>query len=124
MLAPLGPGDAVLRRFSAEARRWTTATPVVLPGRDRRRGRARPHRVLARLLRHAGIAEALLASAAFEPAPRLAGSALAHRYRRPRHRARSPVAHLTVAWRTAVIVPFALGAGTGYGLGLLVPLPG
>ena len=83
VLAPLAPGDAVLRRFRAEARRWTTATPVVLPGRDHRRGRARPHRALRRLLRHAAIAGALLESATLEPAPRVAGSAPANRYRRP-----------------------------------------
>ena len=59
VLAPLDRGDAVLRRFRAESRRWTTATPVVMPGCDHRRGRPRPHRALRRLLRHAGIAEAL-----------------------------------------------------------------
>ena len=123
MLAPLHPGDAVLRRFTAESTRWTTATPVVLPGCDHRRGRPRPHRALARLLRHAGIAEALLESATLEPAPRAAGSALARRYRRPRHLARFPVTHLSVTWRTAVAGPLAFGAGTGYGLGLLVPAP-
>ena len=123
VLAPLDRGDAVLRRFRAESRRWTTATPVVLPGRDHRRGRPRPHRALARLLHHAGIADALLESAALEPAPRLAGSAPAHRYQRPRHLAHYPFAHLSVTWRTAVAGPLALGAGTGYGLGLLVPVP-
>ena len=123
MLVPLGPGDALLRRFRTESRRWTTATPVVLPGRDHRRGRPRPQRALARLLRHAGIAEVLLESAALEPAPRAAGSAPARRYRRPRHLVRYPVSHLTVTWRTAVAGPLVLGAGTGYGLGLLVPVP-
>ena len=123
VLAPLNSGDAVLRRFRAEARRWTTATPVVLPGRDHRRGRARPHRALARVLRHACLAEALVASATLEPAPRLAGSASAHRYHRPRHLAHFPVHHLSVTWRTALVGPLALGAGTGYGLGLLVPAP-
>ena len=123
VLAPLGATDAVLRRFRAEAQGWTTATPVVLPGCDHRRGRARPHRALARVLRHAGLAEALLESATLEPAPRLAGSAPAYRYRRPRHLAHYPVTHLSVTWRTALVGPLALGAGTGYGLGLLVPLP-
>ena len=122
MLAPLDPADAVLRRFRAEAQAWTSATPVVLPGRDHRRGRPRPHRALARLLRHAGLAEALLESAALESAPRIAGCAPAHRYRRPRHLAHFPVQHLTVTWRTALAGPLALGAGTGYGLGLLVPV--
>ena len=123
VLAPLAAKDPVLVRFRAEGRAWTTATPVVLPGRDHRRGRARPHRALARVLRHAGLAEALLESATLEPAPRVAGSASAHRYRRPRHLAHLPVTHLSVTWRTAVIGPLALGAGTGYGLGLLVPAP-
>ena len=70
-----------------------------------------------------GIAEALLESATLEPAPRLAGSAPAYRYRRPRHLAHYPVTHLSVTWRTALVGPLALGAGTGYGLGLLVPAP-
>ena len=123
MLAPLERGDAVLRMFRCEAVVWTTATPVVLPGRDHRRGRPRPHRALARLLRHAGVAQALLESATLEPAPRIAGCADAARYRRPRHLARYPVTHLSVTWCTAVAGPLALGAGAGCGLGLLVPAP-
>ena len=123
VLAPLKRADAVLRTFRAHAQAWTTATPVVMPGCDHRRGRARPHRALRRLLRHAGLAEALLESATLEPAPRLSGSAPAHRYQRPRHLAHYPVAHLSVTWRTALVGPLALGAGTGYGLGLLVPAP-
>ena len=123
MLAPLERGDAVLRMFRCEAVVWTSATPVVLPGRDHRRGRPRPHRALARLLRHAGVAQALLESATLEPAPRIAGCAEAARYRRPRHLAQLPVTHLSVTWRTAVAGPLALGAGAGCGLGLLVPAP-
>ena len=122
-IAPLDPADAILRAFDAEARTWTTATPVVLPGCDHRRGRPRPHRALARLLRHAGIAPALLETGIFEPAPRVAGVAHARRYRRPRHLAHYPVAHLTVEWCTPVAGPLVLGAGAGYGLGLLVPAP-
>ena len=123
VLAPLKSADTVLRTFRAHAQAWTTATPVVMPGCDHRRGRPRPHRALRRLLRHAGIAEALVASATLEPAPRLAGSAPAHRYQRPRHLAHFPVHHVSVTWRTALAGPLALGAGTGYGLGLLVPVP-
>ena len=121
LLVPLGAGDAVLRRLRTAARVWTSATPVVLPGHDHRRGRPRPHRALARLLRHAGIAQALLESATLEPAPRIAGCAEANRYRRPRHLARYPVTHLSVTWRSAVAGPLALGAGAGCGLGLLMP---
>ena len=41
VLAPLSSADAVLRRFRAKAKAWTTATPVVLPGWDYRRGHPR-----------------------------------------------------------------------------------
>ena len=124
VLAPLRPGDAVLHRFRADAQAWTTATPC-----GAARLRPPPGDAPVRTGRFDGccatpvIAEALVESATLEPAPRLAGSAPAHRYRRPRHLAHYPVAHLSVTWRTALVGPLALGAGTGYGLGLLVPAP-
>ena len=123
MLAPLAGRDPVVARYLGVASRWTTATPVILPGHDHRRGKARPHRTVERLLRHAGIAEALVESVTLEPAPRLHGSEHALRYRRPRHLARYPCGHLSVRWTTPVAGPLALGAGVGYGLGLLVPAP-
>ena len=104
-------------------RRGRRQRPWCCPAATTAGAGARPHRALRRLLRHAGLAEALLESATLEPAPRVAGSAPAHRYRRPRHLAHYPVAHLSVTWRTALVGPLALGAGTGYGLGLLVPVP-
>ena len=53
MLAPLPAADRVVARFLGKGRQWTTATPVVLPGRDHRRGKPRPRRTVARLMRHA-----------------------------------------------------------------------
>ena len=123
VLGPVAPTDPVLARFRAAARRWTTATPVVLPGHDHRRGRPRPHRTVRRLLRHAAIAEALVEAVAMEPAPAVHGSADAARYRVPAHLARYPRTHMTVRWAMPFTGPLALGAGTGYGLGLLVPAP-
>ena len=123
MLAPLPHPDRVVARFLGVATRWTTATPVVLPGHDHRRGKPRPERSVARLLRHAGIAPGLAASVTMEPHPRLAGSESAHRYRRPAHLAHYPCQHLSVRWTAPLAGPLALGAGTGYGLGLLVPVP-
>ena len=123
MLGPVAPADPVLARFRGVARRWTTATPVVLPGHDHRRGRPRTHRAVRRLLRHAGLDEALVEAVTLEPAPTVHGSAHAPRYRRPVHLARYPCTHLTVQWVMPFTGPLALGAGTGYGLGLLVPAP-
>ena len=121
-LAPLPGTDPVLARFLGEGLVWTTATPAVLPGWDSRRGRVRPGRAVRRLLRHAGVDEALLASAVLEPCPRLPGSGHAHSYLRPDHLVRYPATHLSLAWTSPVRGPVALGAGAGYGLGLLVPV--
>ena len=124
VLAPLAGADPLLGRLLGESRVWTTATPVVLPGYDHRRGRARPQRSVRRMLRHAGVGEALVESVALEPGPRLAGSAHPARYRRPRHLARYPCVHLSVRWTMPVTGPLALGAGVGYGLGLFLPVGG
>lgn len=123
MLGPLASTDPVLARFRGVARRWTTATPVVLPGHDHRRGRPRPQRTVRRLLRHAGLDAALVESVTLEPAPAVHASAHAARYRRPAHLAGYPCTHLSVRWTVPLAGPLALGAGTGYGLGLLVPAP-
>lgn len=114
--------DPMVRRLTATARTWTTATPVVLPGFDTRRGRPRPDKALRRVLRHASFSETLVDTATLEPSPRAQGAAYARRYRRPRHLASLPATHLTIAWRTPVAGPLCLGAGDGYGLGLMVPL--
>ena len=122
MLAPLPDTDPMLARYRGTGRSWTSATPVVLPGYDSLRGRPRPERSVGRLLRHAGIAESLLERATFERGKRLRGSAHPLSYRRPAHLARYPFVHLTLEWTVPVRGPLSLGAGTGYGLGLFVPV--
>ena len=122
MLAPLPDTDPMLARYRGTGRSWTSATPVVLPGYDSLRGRPRPERSVGRLLRHAGIAESLLERATFERGKRLRGSAHPLSYRRPAHLARYPFVHLTLEWTVPVGGPLSLGAGTGYGLGLFVPV--
>ena len=121
ILAPLASPDPMMDRYRGEAICWTSATPVVLLGHDHRRGRPRPHRSIRRLLRHAGIAEALVESVTMEPAGRLPGSECPARYRRPQHLAYYPCQHMSVRWKIPVTGPLALGAGIGYGLGLFMP---
>ena len=122
MLAPIAEPDPMLARYRGEGRCWTSATPVVLPGYDSLRGRVRPERSVRRLLRHARICETLLERAAFSRGSRLRGSVHPLACRRPRHLEGYPCLHLTVEWTEPVRGPLALGAGTGYGLGLFVPV--
>ena len=122
MLAPLVLPDPMLARYRGTGRRWTSATPVVLPGYDSLRRRPRPERSVGRLLRHAGISESLVERATFGHGKRLRGSAHPRSYRRPAHLARYPCVHLTLDWTDPVRGPLSLGAGTGYGLGLFVPV--
>ena len=122
MLAPIAEPDPMLARYRGEGRCWTSATPVILPGYDSLRGRARPERSMRRLLRHAGICEALLERAVFSRGSRLRGSAHPLACRRPRHLERYPCLHVTLEWAEPVRGPLSLGAGTGYGLGLFVPV--
>ena len=120
-LVPVAGHDPILARYYGEARTWTTATPVVLPGHDRRRGRSRPERIVGRLLQHAGISEAMVERVTMEPAARLRGSDVPTRYRRPDHLRKYPCRHMSIRWRTTVTGPVVLGAGIGYGLGLFIP---
>ena len=120
-LAPVSGRDGVLAGYYGEAKTWTTATPVVLWGRDHLRGRPRPERSARRLLRRAGIPEALVEGVTMEPAGRLRGSAMPARYARPRHLAGYPCQHMSIRWRKPVAGPILLGAGIGYGLGLFLP---
>jgi CRISPR-associated protein Csb2 len=118
ILLPASRDDKLIGRFTTDSTTWTTATPVVLPGHDHRRGKARPERALSRLLRYAGIPQALVESVTFEPGPRLRGSPRAVDCRLPRHLAGRPLVHLSVRWKLPVAGPLALGAGVGYGFGV------
>ena len=122
ILAPIAGNDPTLSKYCGEATTWTTATPVVLPGHDSRRGRSRPERIVGRLLRHAHIPEAMVDGVAMEPAARLRGSDMPTRYRRPEHLSMYPCRHMSIRWRRPVTGPVVLGAGIGYGLGQFIPV--
>jgi len=111
--------DKLIDHFTRPSFEWTTATAIVLPVLDYRRGKPRPERTLRRLLRHAGISESLLESATFESAPTLNASMHARECRLPQHLRNLPMTHLSIRWTRPLAGPFALGAGAGYGFGVL-----
>ena len=112
--------DGVTDLYTGEAREWTTAVAAVLPGHDQRRGKPRPARAARRLLRFAGIPESAVEDVRFEAAAVVSGAGQSAEAPVPSHLARYPRSHVTVRFRDRVTGPFWLGAGVGWGLGLLV----
>ncbi len=119
MLIPTAADDPVLWRYNGKAQKWTTATPVVLPGFDTRRGKPRPARAARRMLQHADIPEELVEAVDFEPAAQLSGVFPVGDYRVPSHLKEYPRTHLSIRFREPVVGPLCLGAGSGIGMGLL-----
>lgn len=120
-LAPIEEHDAILKMYCGEGKSWTTATPVIFPGYDSRRGQPRPERIIGRILRHARISESMLDSVRVEPAAQLCGSNMPMQYQRPEHLKKYPCRHISIQWKESVNGPICFGAGIGYGLGLLIP---
>lgn len=112
--------DAVLAQFLRAATRWTSASPVILPGFDTRRGRPRPAKAARRLLRHAGIPMEAVRRIELHPAPELAAVCAAQAIQVPRHLRDYPRAFVTLEFHRPVNGPLVLGAGAGLGLGLLI----
>ena len=121
LLADASADDRVADAFMHSSCRWTSVTPVVLPGFDHRRGKPRPQRTARRLLRHAGIPQAAVQRVVLEPTGRLPGTGHATDYPVPRHLDQYPRTHLTIEFHDRVRGPLFLGAGVGVGLGLLAP---
>lgn len=112
--------DNVTNLYTTHSQVWTSATPVVLTGLDHRRGKPRPRRAVQRLLRFAGIPAAAVAEVDIEPAGTLPGTMPAHQAIAPKHLRRYPRTHVTLCFNSPVAGPLYLGAGVGWGLGLLI----
>ncbi|MCE9664890.1 type I-U CRISPR-associated protein Csb2 [Halomonas sp. M5N1S17] len=112
--------DAVFANFLRPATRWTSASPVILPGFDTRRGRTRPAKAAKRLLRHAGIPLEAVRHIELHPAPELAAVCTAQSIQVPRHLRDYPRVFVTLEFHRPVNGPLVLGAGAGLGFGLLI----
>jgi CRISPR-associated protein Csb2 len=119
ILVPADTDDRLQGAYLAKSARWVSATPIVLPGWDSRRGKPRPAKALRHLLAHADIDPALLEAADFHPAPILAGAMPSNAARLPQHLDKRPRTHLDLRLRHPIAGPIALGAGVGYGYGLM-----
>ena len=118
LLTLLSKNDAQLQSYVRPAVRWSTVTPVVLPGHDEVKP-AKAAGLLRRAFVHAGVSAELLDKAHLEW--RLVGYRpgveLATRYQRPESM-RLPRLHVRVRWPEPIPGPLAVGAGRYRGLGL------
>ena len=123
LLEPMGgpERDAVLQRYVAPSQRWTSAVPAVLPGFDRgRKGRPRAAKTIRRMLRFAGLGADSVAAAELHIEPVATGARGAGDYAVPAHLRKYPRKHITIEFHEAMPGPILVGAGVGWGLGLLV----
>jgi CRISPR-associated protein Csb2 len=118
-LDPLPPGDWVLRRYIEASDRWSTVTPVVLPGHDDRSAR-KAERLLRKAFLQAGfepevvdtIQELEWRKVAFR-----AGADLANRYLPP-DKVSGPMFHVRVRFAKPLVGPIAIGSGRHRGMGV------
>jgi CRISPR-associated protein Csb2 len=141
LLTILPRSDHVLKQYVGEARRWSTVTPVILPGYDdpdhlRRKlqaggGAETQKRYLARLnariedlirkaFRQAGYSNELIDRSELEwqQVGFRAGVDLASRYLPPQNLNNAPRIHVCVNFPSPVTGPIAIGSGRFRGFGL------
>lgn len=119
LLEPLPLGDAVVQRYIAASDRWSTVTPVILPGHDDRSAK-KAERLLRRAFLQAGfehevvegIQELEWRKVGFRP-----GVALASHYLPP-DKIHGPLFHVRVRFSRPYAGPIAVGAGRHRGMGI------
>lgn len=122
-LMPVEPDDHTFGLCLDSSETWSSVTPVVLHGHDRRRsGRissSKIERMIGSALKQVGL-ETLLAHYEVSQVCFVPGLPLAHRYFRPENLGGSnrTVCHLKLIFNCAVSGPVLLGLGRHRGLGL------
>ena len=119
LLEPLPPGDAVVQRYVAASDRWSTVTPVVLPGHDDRSPK-KAERLLRRAFLQAGfepevingIQELEWRNVGFRPGVDLASHYL------PPDKIHGPQFHVRVRFSSPCTGPIAVGSGRHRGMGI------
>jgi CRISPR-associated protein Csb2 len=118
-LDPLPSSDWVLRQYVEMSTRWSTVTPVVLPGHDDR-SETKGDRLLRRAFLHAGVDPDVVASiqelewrkVGFRP-----GTDLASRYLAP-DKITGPMFHVRVRFAAPYAGPLSIGSGRFRGMGV------
>lgn len=134
LISAIPSSDRMVQRYVPKegASTWTSVTPVVLPGRDDRKGK-KTEKLLRKALLQAGFSEKLVSNAILDwrPIGFLPGVEHVARHNRskvPDHLHQYPKFHVKVTWcddqgdPLKVAGPIVIGGGRYYGLGLLVAM--
>jgi CRISPR-associated protein Csb2 len=113
-------GDKMTARYLHKARRWGSATPVVLPGRDDRRSR-KAHGLMLKALGQAGYTTPV-AEIYLQVEPVFPGAEPAGGYRVPAYLKEFHRTHAIITFAEPVPGPIVLGAGRHMGLGVFATL--
>ncbi len=118
-LEPLPPADWVLRRYVEASDRWSTVTPVVLPGYDDRSAR-KAERLLRKAFVQAGLEPEVvdgIEELDWRKVGFRAGTDLASRYLPP-DKVSGPMFHVRVRFAKQLTGPIAIGSGRHRGMGV------
>lgn len=119
VLDPLPASDWVLRKYVDQSSRWSTVTPVVLPGHDDRSD-AKGEKLLRKAFLQAGLtAEVVdeIEELDWRPVGFRPGLEHASRYALP-DKVHGPRYHVRVRFRSPIVGPLAVGSGRHRGLGV------
>ncbi len=131
-LEPVEPYEkeftSVFRGYAARsymdwADRWTSVTPVILPGFDDGK-REKAEGLLVHAIRQAGLPVNAVAEFVLRKAPFWAPAQHSSRFQRPNYLTHLPAWHVRLRFREPVSGPISLGAGRHCGLGVLARLGG
>lgn len=109
--------NAMIRRYTEEARMWSTVTPVVLPGRDDGK-HSKAEKLMFTALEQSGVPISAVAGLILRKAPFWKGSGHARDYFVPAYLKDFPMWHVHLEFREPIHGPLSFGSGRHVGLGL------
>jgi CRISPR-associated protein Csb2 len=113
----------MVKRYVAESKRWSSVTPVILPGFDDGK-QAKAEKLLLQAIEQAGLRCDMVTELVLRKAPFWPGSQHPRQYQRPSYLKYLPAWHVRLTFREPVPGPLALGAGRHGGLGVFARIDG
>lgn len=113
----------MLARYVTQAPRWSTVTPIILPGHDDKK-QHKAEKLLLKALAQAEMPTAAIEEMTMRKAPFWPGSLHPTRYFAPAYLRHYPRWHVQLLFRKPIRGPVAVGAGRHVGLGIFARTPG